>query len=280
MKKRIFVILLCGSICLPLSAQNLNLSLRTNNQQLIENALSGAFLKISQSYELCDTIKNEHFGREGRNYFSVISFIGVETERGLIYPSVAEKPWMTDEDFKEYEGKYKPIVSTTSISSLCNKSQEKRSVNMPFSGDMIVNDLSIINDSSYTNVGLKVDTIPGNKDGWFIWITQLDNKSKNDSVRLTSVRQSIETPEGQSCIYIRKPEQLENICGGIYVTPVQTAIGQITLFMTGMMINTEEGWKLSFPFMCDVDKTKPLTPISNLDGKNGFNTLKMNRKRK
>lgn len=59
-------------VALPATAQIFNFSLRTNNQQLIDEALSRAFVRINQSYELCDTVKDEHFGRDGKDNTSVI----------------------------------------------------------------------------------------------------------------------------------------------------------------------------------------------------------------
>ncbi len=84
-------------IALPVNAQIFNFSLRTNNQQLIDKALEGAFVRINQSYELCDTVKNEHFGRNEKDYFSIIPFIGVETERGLIFP---QQHWLRGHTIK------------------------------------------------------------------------------------------------------------------------------------------------------------------------------------
>ena len=54
MSKRYLALSLLIAITLPMAAQIFNFSLRTNNQQLIDEALSGAFIKINQSYELCD----------------------------------------------------------------------------------------------------------------------------------------------------------------------------------------------------------------------------------
>lgn len=88
-----------AAISLPLSAQFFNLSLKTNSQQLIDEALVGAFTKIEQGYELCDTVSDEHFGRNGKDYFSLIPFIGIETERGLLFPNGALEPWTLDKDF-------------------------------------------------------------------------------------------------------------------------------------------------------------------------------------
>lgn len=67
----VFLVLLA----FPLNAQIFNFSLRTNNQQVIDEAMSGAFVRINQSYELCDTVQNEHFGRNEKDYFSIVPFV-------------------------------------------------------------------------------------------------------------------------------------------------------------------------------------------------------------
>ena len=110
MKIKSHILVLMACVSLQTTAQIFNFSLRTNNQQLIDEALAGAFVRINQSYELCDTIKDEHFGRGGKDYFSIIPFIGVQTEQGLIFPSAALRPWSCDKDFAEYDGQYKPLV--------------------------------------------------------------------------------------------------------------------------------------------------------------------------
>lgn len=159
-------------ISLPSMAQIFNFSLRTNNQQLIDEALSGAFIRINQSYELCDTIKNEHFGREGKDYFSIVPFIGIETERGLIFPSSTLQPWNSDNDFDEYKNQYKPILTETKLNLLNNRTELiPRDLKSLISGLELTRHLTILSDSTQIHEGLKVDTIPGTKNGWLIWLS-------------------------------------------------------------------------------------------------------------
>ena len=267
------------TIALPTSAQIFNFSLRTNNQQLIDEALSGAFVRINQSYELCDTIKNEHFGREGKNYFNIIPFIGIESEKGIIYSSVALEPWNYDKDFNEYKGKYKPLITETKFRILnSGKRSANRNFELPFMGVDISKHLCILNDSTHTNQGLKVDTVSGIKNGWLIWLSSNSNLVESDSVRFTSIKKDIEVPIEGGYLHIDKPEISEIVYGGIYVTPIQSSIGQLTFTLTGVMVLDKEGWVLDFPFIKESKENKMLTPINEISGGTKLNPLKKKRK--
>ena len=205
MKIKSLILILMTIVALPTTAQILNFSLRTNNQQLIDKALAGAFVRINQSYELCDTVKDEHFGRNGKNYFSIIPFIGIETEQGLIFPSTTLKPWTYDNDFNEYKGKYKPLVTESKINILNHRDgYAVRNVELPFTGTSLSKYLSIYNDSIQHNQGLKIDTIPGSKNGWVIWLSSNSTLSETDSVRFTSIKKDIEVPTDGGSLHIEK----------------------------------------------------------------------------
>lgn len=262
-------------ISLPSMAQIFNFSLRTNNQQLIDEALSGAFIRINQSYELCDTIKNEHFGREEKDYFSIVPFIGIETERGLIFPSSTLQPWNSDNDFGEYKNQYKPLVTETKINSLNNrKALIHWELKSPISGLELTRYVTLLSDSTQTHEGLKVDTVPGTKNGWLIWLSSNANLAESDSVRFTSIKKDIEVPVDGSFLHIDKPEISETVFGGIYVTPVQSSIGQLTFTLTGVMVFDVEGWVLDFPFITKSVENKSLTPIKGINGNVKLNPLK------
>lgn len=261
-------------VALPATAQIFNFSIRTNNQQLIDEALAGAFVRINQSYELCDTVKDEHFGRDGKDYFSIIPFIGIETERGLIFPSATLKPWSCDNDFNKYEGQYKPLLTGSKLDILNNsKDLVVRNVKGPFDGDSISEYLCALNDTTQNNRGLKVDTLPGLKNGWLIWLSSNSNLTESDSVRFTSIKKDIEVPIDGGFLHIDKPEISGIVYGGIYVTPIQSDIGQITFSLTGVMVLDEEGWVIEFPFVREPEKKKTLTPINKIAGKK-LNNLK------
>lgn len=266
-------------VALPATAQIFNFSLRTNNQQLIDEALTGAFVKINQSYELCDTVKDEHFGRDGKDYFSIIPFIGIETEQGLVFPSATLVPWSYDNDFEEYQGQYKPLITDTKISVLNNRKEHiTRDASHPFLGKDVSKHLRVLCDSTQSIKGLNVDTVPGIKNGWLIWLSSNADLAETDSVRFTSIKKDIEVPTAGGYLHIDKPEISETVYGGIYVTPVQSSIGQLTFILTGVMVLDEDSWVLDFPFIKEPKENKTLTPINGISGGAKLNPLKKKRK--
>lgn len=278
MKTRHIYATLLTLAALPLHAQIFNFSLRTNNQQVIDEAMSGAFVKISQSYELCDTARNEHFGRNEKDYFSIVPFIGVETERGLLFPSAALSPWDSDKDFDEYKGKYKPLVTETGLSLLGSPGKPARSINSPIAGTALTDFVSILGDSVRNANGLKVDTVPGAKSGWLIWITSGSDPADGDSVRYNSIKKDMEVPIGGEPLRIEAPNVSGTVYGGIYVTPVQTGIGQITFTLSGVLVSDDGGWVLDFPFVGAPKESNSLTPIGKSGRKGNINPLKKNRR--
>lgn len=275
MRVKNFISLLLTLVALPATAQIFNFSLRTNNQQLIDEALAGAFVKVNQSYELCDTVKDEHFGRNGEDYFNIIPFLGINTEKGLVFPSAILEPWTYDGDFDEYKGQYKPITSSSKISVLNTNEDLGLAISeATVSGKSITKLLCVLNDTIQNQNGLAVDTVPGLKNGWLIWLSSNTNLVETDSVRFTSLKKEIEVPINGGYLHIDKPEISETAYGGVFVTPVQTSIGQLTFTLTGVMVLDEEGWGLDFPFIQKTKESKPLTPINGLPDRGKLNPLK------
>lgn len=270
-----FISLLITLVAIPASAQIFNFSLRTNNQQLIDKALSGAFIRINQSYEICDTLNDQHFGRDGKDYFSIVPFIGIETQEGLVFPSSVLTPWTNDGDFDKYKEKYKPLVTKTTV-KLLNSVEERPTgdINSPINGSIVTKHLCTLSDTTQKSKGLLVDSLSGKKDGWFIWVSSNKNLADIDSVRFTSIKMDIEVPINGEFLQIDTPEISETVYGGIYVTPIQSAIGQITFKLTGVMVLDEDGWLLDFPFITESKENKPLTPIKGTIDGTKLNPLK------
>lgn len=278
MKLRNITTFLLILIVLPISAQIFNFSLRTNNQQLIDKALEGAFVKINQSYELCDTVSDEHFGRNEKDYFSIIPFIGIETERGFVFPTATMTPWTFDNDFNEYKGQYKPIVTHSQLSLLNSPQNAVRALNSNISGEKVTERLSLLNDSVQSFRGLMVDSIPGLKEGWLIWLTSETDIVENDSVKFISIKKDIEVPIDGEYLRVERPDLSGTVYGGIYVTPVQTGVGQLAFTLTGIMVLDDEGWIIDFPFIKAPKQAMTLTPIGSVGGKQGLNQLKKKKK--
>ena len=279
MMKRYSLLTLLIAITFPMAAQIFNFSLRTNNQQLIDEALSGAFIKINQSYELCDTIKDEHFGRNGKDYFNIIPFIGINTAKGLVFPSAMLEPWTYDSEYDEYKEQYKPITTASKYSVLnTDKVFDIDSSNQPASGTDITKYLCLLNDTIQQRSGLPIDTVPGIKNGWLIWLSSNTNLADTDSVRFTSIKKEIEVPIDGGYLHIEKPEISETVYGGVYVTPIQTSIGQLMFTLTGVLVLGEEGWVIDFPFIQQPQETKKLTPINDFPDRSKLNQLKKKKK--
>ncbi len=274
MKTKQIISLLAILFTLPVNAQMFNFSLRTNNQQLIDKAIEGAFVKISQAYELCDTINDEHFGRNDKDYFSIVPFIGVETERGLIFPADALMPWKHDNDFDKYRERYKPLLTATRLSLLNNCDEKIRSLEKHLFGERLTNHLNILNDSTQKIPGLKIDSISGLKDGWIIWITSEMGLLDTDSIKYNSIKKEIEVPVDGESIRVDSPELPDKIYGGIYVTPKKEGIGQLSFTLTGVLISDDEGWLIDFPFIKAPQEEKTLTPIEVIKRNGKLNPLK------
>ncbi len=280
MKPKTTLAVLFVSATLPANAQMFSFSLRTNNQQVIDEALSGAFVRISQSYELRDTVNGQSFGRGGKDYFSIVPFLGVETERGLVFPTAALSPWTCDKDFEEHEGKYKPSVTATEMTRPGRAGGLKRSAADLARGTKLTRHLSCLGDSAQISDGLRPDTVPGKKKGWMVWITPAPDGTGSDSVRYNSVPREMEVPADGKPLPVEKPDVTGTVYGGIYVSPVQTGIGQITFTLSGVIVPDGEGWVLDFPFVGQERKPEALTPIGGTKEEGNDGTHKKKGKRK
>lgn len=282
MKQRRVIIYFFIFLAFGLTAQGqlFNLAFRSNNQQILEEAIKGSFIKVIQSYELCDTSSNERFGREGNSYFNRIPFLGIETSKGLILPKSIINPWEVDEDFKKYEQQYKPLLTETSFLAL--KVMAPSCENVPqllnTENTKPCNGFVCYNDSSIKNIGLEIDSLPGPKTGWLIWVTAPKDFAQTDSIKLISVRKDLDALENSEPIKIETPNVEDLILGGIYVLPIQTKIGQLNIYLSGIISFNNNEWGLSFPFIHKTQKEEsPLSPVKVREGLNQLKPKKIPR---
>ena len=270
--------ILLSAFALPVVAQIFNFSLRSNNEQLIDEALSGAFFRINQSYELCDTVNDEHFGRGGKDYFSIIPFIAVNTEKGVLMPSNILTPWDLDQDFSKYEGIYKPIVTASSVTSFDRVNSADAFSLFPIKGVSVSPDFLLSKDFDRVKNGLPVDSLAGMKKGWLVWLSSKKEENSSDSLKFLSIRKNIEVQDGMDFLSVPSPDITEPVYGGIYVTPSQSSVGQLTFSLTGVIVRDKDGWRLEFPFLKPVREEKSLTPIRTLPSNDKSIPLKKKKK--
>ena len=275
MIKRIHLLLLTAAWLIPQvsHAQFMGFSFKSNNQIFIEQALQHAFVNVEQSYQLQDTIHNEIFGRDGKDYFSIIPFLGMRTLQGLLIAQDAVHPWKYDEDFNQYEGKYKPIVFRSKLTYLRSELESKET--SPVVTEVNVQKLTetpfaLYVDSLHRN-GLMCDTVAGSKSGWMVWVIDTKNQNRPDSIRLVSYKKDLYIKHSTDTISVDIPDNNQPILGGIFVNPVQTHVGQITFLLTGVAVGKDKHWILHFPFLAQAENEKnELTIIKSESNQNKF----------
>lgn len=250
MKSKLVAIMVCSLCSVAALGQLLSLSLRSNNQQLVEQALEGAFIEIRQAYELCDTASGERFGRKGMDYFSVICFPGVATEQGLLYPADALQPWDSDHDFEAYRGKYSPLLSASMIGEINRPDSvfERRDLHA-MAGRQLKGDLRLCPECNSSYGGLKTDSVAGRKEGWMLWLSHHQAPNEGDSIGITVQYKRLEASADGSPVPMERPDLSGNILGGIYVTSLKKSIGQLEFLLTGVLVPENGDWILEFPFI-------------------------------
>ena len=257
-----YILLLLVVVVTPCMSQGLLDSFKSDNQRLVEMALKGCIIEVVQKYELSDTISGKRFGRNEKDFFNSVSFACVPTDKGLVCPLDIMVPWRNDSDFSKYIGKYKPVLKSSEFT---------------INDSLIVVDsctflnYSIKKDSSYIictdNIDemphFSVDSVPGKKKGWCVWISQTDkDKQKNgEKYELRCIYKELELAYGKDLLL--KAPSSDNIIGGFYIVPRVETLGRLSFMFSGFMFYSDNNWKLCFPFMKDNESNSGLTIIGN-----------------
>lgn len=253
--KNIIGILIVLSSVFSMKAQLITFPFKSNNQQIIEEAIKESLYEVYQSYILIDTVSNQKLGRNGKDYFNKIIYLGILTEKGILTPININSPWEDDDCFLKYKGKYKPEISKTEFRKK-NESTELQ--------DSIHEILAPYKNIIGTNLmgrGIPVDTVSGEKDGWIVWITRDEIGNRNFS----SFKKKVNITTDSKQVIIEKPEEINNIEGVYYFVSSITAPGQITFSLSAYGEEKEGIWSLIFPFI--KDKENILTPLNTQTNK-------------
>ncbi len=280
MRLKSIVLIALAVMAMPMSAQLFNNLFRTTNRPLIEDALSGVFVRVDQGYELYNPDTDESYGREGKEYFNLVSFLGVQTQAGVILPDEAFTPWANDIDFKDYEGRYTPRLVGAEMRPLTGLdtipvTEAQLKVTRELGGRMsLVVDTLALSGAPYAE-GLMIDTMPGSKSGWMVWVSTPGKLASANDVTLTSIKTEINVSADGATVPLDTPDISENVLGGIYLTPQQTAPGQISFYLTGVAAKDGYEWILVTPFAAEmeavdedpiVEELTPIVPRKGLSG--------------
>lgn len=261
-RMRILILLLVISMGNHLYAQGLAFSFKSDNQRLVEDALEGSCFLIQQKYELMDSISKKHFGRGGKDYFNMLSFVGISTTKGIIFNEELLAPWMIDKDFKEYQGKYIPLVKKSSILA---KEGILLSLNEQNTPKIAESSLCLYKDSIFIQRGLEIDSMPGKKKGWVVWAVHSKNDAKSTDFTLHPIYKEIEINDENHIIKIDRPNIEGNIMGGFYIISQIESVGHIAFKLTGVISIYEDYPRLECPFFRKPQSNHKLTLIQNED---------------
>ena len=227
--------------------------LRSDNQELIKNAVQGGLYIVESSYQLEDST-GQRFGMDGKNYFSRVDNIGFVIDNGIVVPDDVLKPWRTDESFNHYANTHKPVLHEVSL-RLINDSTS-RTISSEKTSNMIALWKGYVGIQDNTITGFSVDTTIGVKDGWMVLL--YDHGEKN--IRCIRKQISIDSIGEQR---VTVPSDLRRVMGGIYVVPKVYSAGQIIFMLCGVVLPTKGGKQLTIlnPFV-GTDYSEFMKPIS------------------
>lgn len=267
---------------IPSMAQFPGFSLKSNNQQLIEQSVKGALVKVTRAYELCDTVTGDRYGRNGNESFNEIPYLGIAAGDVVLVDASSNEPWVNDELFTKYKGKYRPIATATKVETLFAAT------------DSVSTAKGIASDSCATRQGLvevrgavaasnslACDTVSGDKEGWIVWVTSKDGSLDAGNLSFSVIRKTVGQDDGETAATVEGPKSDEAVMGGFYVVPEFQKPGNIELKIAAVVLRADDGWVLTFPFVGRTntdDDSLTLTPVK--DNKATENKNPKNKKKK
>lgn len=269
MRKNIFLGLML-LISLGLNAQ----IYKTGNQQLIEDAIQDGIVIWRQSYQLEDTAMNQRFGRYGEAEFGKSYSLAVKVGGGLYLFGQAMRPWESDGNFARYRETHKPVLYKTYYRCLSDSVEHEIVIDYARAEGCGENNLFFLRDSTtFSGNGFTVDGSEGTKKGWLVWVTSDVKLEDCDSTTTADyvIYRHEQTIVADSLQYgITPPATGMSMWGGIYVVPEQTAIGQLTFRLCGIISKEGDGWQLiipskgtSQPEVSSSDTQDELTPVDD-----------------
>ncbi len=244
-------------ISLNLFAQNLRY---IPNQPLVEKAIEKGFFLSKQSYQIYDKKSGDIFGLNGKSEFGVQYTIGIKTLGGFLLVDKAMRPWLYDNNFEKYKGKYDPIF----YQALYSESKEKVAYDtLEYTltqQEMLVDTtLYYFPSRTFGGEGFALDDIAGEKDGWIVWITSSREADFEKEVDLhyTIYKKTLTLKQEREVFQIEQPSVEQKILGGIYVVPSYTKIGVLEFKLCGILVPVDDKWFIHCPFVESTHKRNP-----------------------
>ncbi len=282
--KRIFSILTFLLLTVIVYAQFSGFNLKSPNQQFVEQAIRDGLFVVKQTYQLEDTTTNQRFGRYGNEEFGMDASLAIRLKDGYIVNSNLLTPWMQDANFERYRGTHRPILSRSVSIELRDSTLSPFNLSVD-SLRMVDNRLSLISSTDTLISGFGIKTYKHPVEGWFVWVANdstVNEYSGRKKPELTIFKRTVEFMSDSVSYEVEAPNITNNVWGGIFIVPEQTEIGQITFYLSGVLLKGmgDNRWNLVVPLIEDRliiphNADNELTPLTSVSSKK-----KKNKKRK
>lgn len=272
MKKIAFVILTAALAISALAQDFRSLALSLPRNVLVSSGVDGGVFMMSHSYQLKDTVSAQLFGRYGNTEFGGTFGPAIKVQGGYVVHESVIEPWKYDENYTRYRDNYVPVTYKVGCREFAENGQTVAIEGQIPEHQMLgASKYCIVKDSSlFEGKGFTVDVATGKKEGWCVWYTTPTVVESIDSlgkVTVLTTMKELTVSADQSRYEVEVPHTDANILGGIFVVPKQTAIGELSFLLAGIMVKGEEGWVIETPFLAfnPGDELSPVEEITPSD---------------
>lgn len=195
---------------------------------IVYKAVAPALKVVTQQYKL--TKDGKYYGLNNNPYFGETVSLAVKIAGGTILQDKVVYPWNYDENFKTYSETHTPVYHSTLQSSL--NGEEPVGVDYELGKAYVkpVGDQGLLHSHAdmYSDFGLSVDTVAGEKEGYMLWIYKGEDAYEH-TVEVLNI-----TATTDSTVVSVAPSHLENLLGGLYVVHVNERPGTISFHLVGV----------------------------------------------
>lgn len=213
-------------------------------------AKDGAFI-FSQSYQLEDSV-GKFFGLSGNKEFGSENTLAFKVKNGYLIYDIVRVPWDYNPRFAKFKNRYTPVLFPSQYSEL---NTEARYDSISFKNEELVTiypeQLYGMKSDIFFNDGFSVAHRVGNSDGFVVWYILPSDMDMNATTNLdiVVVPEKIEITDDRSKEYpVSYPQVDGTIMGGIYIVPEISSVGRLDFIINGILIGSQDDWKLVCPF--------------------------------
>ena len=220
------------------------------HEMISKIAKDGAFI-FSQSYQLEDSV-GKFFGLSGNKEFGSENTLAIKVKNGYLIYDIARVPWDYNPRFTKFKKRYTPVLFPSQYAEL---NAEARYDSIFYKNEGLVTiypeQLYGMKSDIFFNDGFSVAHHVGNSDGFLIWYIQPSDMDMNTTTNLDIVviPEKIEISDDRSKEYqVSYPQVNGKIMGGLYIVPEISSVGRLDFIINGILIGSQDDWKLVCPF--------------------------------